>query len=178
VVRCGRRTSGRAGQSPTAARPLHRSRNPCRRSGISVPEPPKRARLGSSSTISTGGAPASSSRTGNNPECVSPRRNRVARPPVGHRALERRRLSGIAVHRLEPEQKPCHSVLRSVVGWGRTAGRAYDKSGAQDQTHRGIWSTGRARVCGLGVGPVPVLLPTPADAAALGDRPSRLSLTG
>ena len=59
-------------------------------------------------------------------------RNRVARSPGMHGGLEHRRISWYPVLELEPEQKPCHSVLPFRCRWGRTAGRAYDKGGAQD----------------------------------------------
>jgi hypothetical protein len=48
-----------------------------------------------------------------------------------HGGLERRRVSGCPAFELEPEQKPCHSVLPSVVGWDRTARRAYRRGTAR-----------------------------------------------
>jgi hypothetical protein len=54
--------------------------------------------------------------------------DRVARAPRRSGGLEHRRISGCPAFELEPEQKPCHPVLPSFVGWGRTAERAYDKS--------------------------------------------------
>src|SRR6266542_3560356 len=64
----------------------------------------------------------------NNAQRLVPEVDRLTRTPVRHRATERRRLRRLAVCSLELEQKPSHSVLPSVVGWDRTASRAYDKS--------------------------------------------------
>jgi hypothetical protein len=60
-----------------------------------------------------------------------------------------------AACRLELEQEPCHSVLPSVVGWDRTASRAYDTG---EKSRYGGFRSGRgARSDGIdgGCRPVP-----------------------
>ena len=64
-----------------------------------------------SSTTSTGGWSAIVVTAAQDSKCPLPDVNRVPRLPVGNRATERRRLGRLAVHRLQPEQKPCHPVL-------------------------------------------------------------------
>jgi hypothetical protein len=49
----------------------------------------------------------------------APERDHVARSPVRYRALERGWLGRRTVDRLEPEQKPCHPILRFT--WARVA---------------------------------------------------------
>jgi hypothetical protein len=108
------------------------------------------ATLQASSTTSTGGWSASSSRFANHPQRSLAEMDRVAGAPVRDRGIERRRLGRRAVCCLEPEQETCHPT--PPLRWGRTAAESISEPGAiggsvtKDAWPRSVRRTGEATV--------------------------------